>query len=112
MSALALVDDARSREWEEILADTRTLLAAATAGDWDRATRLERERYARIRRFFATAPAPHEAAWVRRGIEEILDSDAHLLKLCQEGRGQASAEVIDLRQKAAANRAYAKTAAA
>jgi len=110
VSALSLVDDSRPREWDGILADTRNLLAAARAGDWDRATRLERERRARIESFFATAPAPHEVAWVRSGIEEILASDARLLKLCQEGKEKVSAEIVELRQKAAANRAYAKTA--
>jgi len=112
MTRLAVVDPSRPREWDDILEGTRELLAAAKAGDWDRATRLEGERRTRIERFFAAAPAPHEAAWVRSGIEEILASDARLLELCRQGKAQAGAEVVDLRHKAAANRAYTKTAAA
>lgn len=112
MSHLSLVDSARPGEWDGILADTRDMLAAATAGDWDRTVRLERTRHARISRFFSAPPAAHEAPWVRRGIEEILASDAHLLALCQTSRAGASAEIVDLRRKAAANRAYGATSVA
>ncbi|AGA89133.1 hypothetical protein Thimo_0262 [Thioflavicoccus mobilis 8321] len=112
MRRLAVVDPSRPREWDDILENTRALLAAAMSGDWGRAMQLERERHARIDHFFATAPALHEAAWVRRGIEEILVSDARLSELCQREKARAGAEVIDLRHKAAASRAYAKATAA
>jgi hypothetical protein len=108
---LSLVDKARPAEWDGILADTRAMLEAASSGDWDSAVRLERERQTRIARFFAARPAPHESAWVRRGIEEILESDARLLALCQAGKAEASSGILGLRRKAAANRVYARTAA-
>jgi hypothetical protein len=111
MTLLSLVDNARSSEWEGILTDTRAMLDAATSGDWDSAMRLERERHARILRFFAVAPAPYESTWVRRGIQEILDSDARLLSLCQAGKAEAFGEIVDLRRKAAANRIYQRAAA-
>lgn len=112
MPRLSLVDNARSTEWEGILADTRAMLEAATFGDWDNAVRIEHERRARIARFFTAAPAPHESAPVRRGIVEILESDARLLTLCQASKAEAFGEIADLRRKAAANRVYERTAAA
>jgi hypothetical protein len=48
---------------------------------------------------------------VRRGIEEILESDARLLALCQAGKAEASGGILDLHRKAAANRAYERAAA-
>lgn len=111
MTPLTLVDKARPAEWDGILADTRAMLEAASCGDWDGAVRLERGRQVRIARFFAQRPAPHESAWVRRGIEEILGSDARLLALCQAGRARASDGILDLRRGAAAERAYRHTAA-
>lgn len=112
MTLLSLVDKSRPVEWEGILADTRAMLEAAGSGDWDMAVRLERERRTRIARFFAERPAPHESGWVRRGIEEILESDARLLALSQETKAEAFGEIADLRRKAAANRVYERTAAA
>lgn len=112
MPQLSLVDKARPVEWDGILDDTRAMLEAARGGDWDSAVRLERERQARIARFFAARPAPHESAWVRRGIEEILASDACLLALCQAGKAEASGGILDLRRGAAASRVYARTASA
>ncbi len=111
MTVLSLVNNARPGEWDGILAHTRDLLKAAKDGDWDLAMLLERERHARIEHFFSNAPAPHETAWVRSGIVEILESDERLLALCQTGKAEASSGLVDLRRKAAANRAY-ETAAA
>lgn len=112
MTLLTLVDKARPVEWDGILADTRAMLEAASSGDWGSAVRLERERNARIAQFFAARPAPHEAAWVRRGIEEILESDARLLAICQVGKAEASDGIHELHRSAAANRVYARTASA
>ncbi|MEY6431903.1 flagellar protein FliT [Thioalkalicoccus limnaeus] len=111
MNRLSLVDTTRPVEWDGILADTRAMLEAAQAGDWERVMRLERERQPRIERFFAAEPGPHETTWVRRGIEEILVSDEAVLTLCQAGRSAASSKILDLRHKAAANRVYERTAA-
>lgn len=111
VAAFSVVNNARRSEWDDILAWTREMLSAATAGDWDRTTRLEQERRARILRFFETAPADYEAPWVRSGIQEILQSDDRLLELCQSEKAQASAEIIDLRHGAAARQAYRQTAA-
>jgi hypothetical protein len=111
VTVLSLVNNLRPGEWDGILAHTRDMLKAARAGDWDRVIPLERERHARIAQFFSSAPAPHEAAWVRSGIIEILESDEHLLMLCQTRRDDASSGIVDLHRKAAANQAYARTAA-
>jgi hypothetical protein len=111
VTQLSLVDKTRPGEWNGILADTRAMLDAARSGDWDSAVLLERERQARLAHFFAARPAPHESAWVRRGIEEILESDARLLALCQAGKAEASGGILELHRKAAANRAYERAAA-
>jgi hypothetical protein len=108
---LSLVNNVRPGEWDGILAHTRDMLNAANTGDWDRVIPLERERQARIERFFSSAPAPHEADWVRSGIVEILESDKRLLALCQTRKEEASTGIVDLHRKAAANRAYERTAA-
>ena len=110
MTVLSLVNNARPGEWHGILAHTRDMLEAAKTGDWDLVIPLERERHARIERFFSSAPAPHEADWVRSGIAEILESDERVLALCHAGKSEASAGLVDLRRKAAANRAYERTA--
>jgi hypothetical protein len=111
VTALSLVNNLRPGEWDGILAHTRDMLEAARAGDWDLVVPMERERHARIERFFSHAPAPHEAAWVRSGIIEILESDERLLVLCQKHKDDAAAGIVDLHHKAAANRAYERTAA-
>lgn len=111
MTVLSLVNNIRPGEWDGILAHTRDMLKAANAGDWDLVIPLERERHARIERFFSSAPAPHEAAWVRSGIIEILASDERLLALCQTHKHNAAAGIVDLHRKATANRAYERTAA-
>lgn len=107
MTSLSLVDNDRPFDWDVILEQTRLMLDAAGAGDWERVVVLERERHGRIKRFFSDVPAPHEADWVRRGIEVILELDGRLLTLSQSGKTEASTAVIDIRRKAEANRAYA-----
>jgi hypothetical protein len=104
-------DIARLSDWEVLLSITRQMLAMASAGDWDCVLPLEEERRARIARFFATTVSPQEADSVREGILEILESDKRLLELSQQQRGKRSADVLQFRQKAAAQRAYAATAA-
>lgn len=111
MTVLSLVNNVRPGEWDGILAHTRNMLKAATAGDWDLVIPLERERHARIERFFSSTPAPHEAPWVRSGIIEILESDERLLVLCQTRKDDAVSGIADLHRKAVANRAYERTAA-
>lgn len=111
VQALKLVDTARAGEWEEILANTRGMLAAATADDWDRVVALEAERRARIKGFFAAAVAPYESAWVRDGIQEILESDRKLLAMSQDRKQDRSRRVVELRRGSAANDAYSRTAA-
>jgi hypothetical protein len=111
MTMLSLVNTVRPGEWDGILAHTRDMLEAAKTGDWERVIPLERERHARIARFFSRAPAPHETDWVRSGILEILESDEHLLVLCQAHKDDAATGMMELHRKTAANRAYEKTAA-
>lgn len=110
MAGLSLVNNRRFDAWTEILAQTRGMLAAGEAGDWDRVAVLERERQGAIVRFFKETAARHEAVWLQEGIAELLGLDGRLLALCQAGRAEASAAVVDLRRKAAAKRSYADTA--
>lgn len=109
---LSSVNDLRPRQWDAILARTHDMLAAAEAGDWDRAMGLERERQAELAEFFSVAPARHEAEWLRQGIHELLASDARLMDLCQAGKAEMSDKIVQLRRTSAAQRTYQETAAA
>jgi hypothetical protein len=110
VAGLSVVNNLRCDAWNEILAQTRAMLAAGEAGDWDQVAVLERERQKAITRFFRDDSAPHEAVWLQQGIEQLLGLDDRLLALCQAGRAEASAAVVELRRKAVAKRSYADTA--
>jgi hypothetical protein len=106
MSMLTLVDKTRLQDWDDILAHTREMLEAGTAGEWDRVVAVEAVRRDQIARFFAGGIADYEAAHVRQGIQEILESDRQLLALSQRQKDQRSVEIVQLRRRAAVQRTY------
>ena len=110
-SALSLVKPERINDWRVIVQHTRDMLHAANAGDWDRVTTLESQRREDIARFFAIAVAPYEAQQVRDGIREILESDAKLLALTRGQCAQTTGNIVQMRQRANAHKAYEATAA-
>ncbi|MGA7979727.1 MAG: flagellar protein FliT [Chromatiaceae bacterium] len=111
MSALSLVDPTRLQDWDDILSRTREMLDAANAGDWDRVVVLEAERRNEISRFFSAGIAAYETVHVRRGIQEILESDRELLSMSQRQKRQRSADIVQLRRRASVQKAYEATAA-
>ena len=110
MSIAHIEDTSRASDWESLLLLTRDMLVTAKTGDWDSVLSFEEKRRAHIERFFATPVSAQEADAVRQGILEILDSDKRLLRLSQQQRRKRSAAVLQFRQKAAAQQAYAATA--
>jgi hypothetical protein len=110
VSTLCLVDPSRLEAWDGILSHTRAMLEAGRAGDWDRVVALEAIRRDEIARFFAGGIADYEVVHVRQGIQEILESDRKLLDISQREKTQCSAQIVQLRRRAAVQRTYGAAA--
>ncbi len=96
----------RLEQFSEIIRLTQSMLALAEAGEWDAIAPVQAERQELILGFFDAGIAVEEAAWVERGINEILQLDKRVMAMGKDAIASISSDYELLTKSRNASNAY------
>ena len=92
--------------FDEFVAVSREMLAAAQRGHWETVMGLQGERQRRLEAYFATPVPPDLADQVAAGIREMLELDRQVVDLGRKGMEELAGAMNGLRTGRRAQQAY------
>ena len=93
-------------DWVSVLSVTQEMLDAARTADWPTLEKLEQQRHALIRNYFATLRMEHEPDKIASQIKTLREFDEQIMEYCTAGRDAVSSELHDLHRGKKAGQAY------
>lgn len=92
--------------FDEFVAVSRDMLAAAQCGHWETVMGLQGERQRRLEAYFANPVSPELADQVAAGIREMLELDRQIVDLGRKGMEELAGAMNGLRTGRRAQQAY------
>ena len=93
-------------DWRRVMDMSRDMLEGARTADWDRVCRLQEERFALIRRFFAGSPSGESLDLIRPDVNALLDMDAEVEELGNRARQKIAEGLQSLNKGKSVRKAY------